>query len=139
MFFCNTNFYNWMMAYCSCGTDYLYTIFCCIVFYVVDIFLKPFSHFNFRLRVTKLLLVGLGGLGSEVCKNIVLAGIKAITLMDDQKITEEDFFSQFLVTRDDLGKNVSRPSVTLHKNYSLIYDIHKHFLRASTFQLTSQI
>lgn len=64
-----------------------------------------------RLRVTKLLLVGLGGLGSEVCKNIVLAGIKAITLMDDQNITEEDFFSQFLVTRDDLGKNRATASV----------------------------
>lgn len=63
-------------------------------------------NFFFRLRVTKMLLVGLGGLGAEVCKNIVLAGIKSITLMDDQIVTEADFFSQFLITREDVGKNV---------------------------------
>lgn len=64
-----------------------------------------------RLRVTKMLLVGLGGLGAEVCKNIVLAGIKSITLMDDHKLTEDDFFSQFLITREDIGKNRATASV----------------------------
>ncbi|PIK34706.1 putative SUMO-activating enzyme subunit 1 [Apostichopus japonicus] len=63
------------------------------------------------LRVTKMLLVGLGGLGAEVCKNIVLAGIKSITLMDDQNVTEADFFSQFLITREDVGKNRATASV----------------------------
>ncbi|PIK62693.1 putative SUMO-activating enzyme subunit 1 [Apostichopus japonicus] len=64
-----------------------------------------------RLRVTKMLLVGLGGLGAEVCKNIVLAGIKSITLMDDQNVTEADFFSQFLITREEVGKNRATASV----------------------------
>jgi len=31
------------------------------------------------------LLIGVGGLGAEVAKNIVLAGVRSLTLLDDQK------------------------------------------------------
>lgn len=37
---------------------------------------------NFRLRAASVLLVGLRGLGAEVAKNIVLSGIKSLTLLD---------------------------------------------------------
>ena len=40
-----------------------------------------------RLRQAKVLVAGLGGLGSEVVKNVVLAGVKAITLLDDKDVT----------------------------------------------------
>ncbi|XP_064602598.1 SUMO-activating enzyme subunit 1-like isoform X2 [Liolophura sinensis] len=58
-----------------------------------------------RLRSAKVLLAGLRGLGAEVAKNIVLAGIKSLTLLDDTLVSEEDACSQFLVSRDDVGKN----------------------------------
>jgi len=32
------------------------------------------------------LLIGVGGLGAEVAKNIVLAGVRSLTLLDDQKV-----------------------------------------------------
>jgi ubiquitin-like 1-activating enzyme E1 A len=51
--------------------------------------------------------VGLNGLGAEICKNIVLCGVKALTLLDDQVVTTQDFTAQFLIPRTDLGKNVS--------------------------------
>ena len=35
-----------------------------------------------RLRASRVLLVGVRGLGAEVAKNIVLAGIKSITMLD---------------------------------------------------------
>ncbi|KAH3844301.1 SUMO-activating enzyme subunit 1-like [Dreissena polymorpha] len=58
-----------------------------------------------RLRAAKVLLVGVRGLGAEVTKNIVLAGIKSITLLDHALVTKEDSTSNFLVARDDIGKN----------------------------------
>lgn len=33
-----------------------------------------------------MLLIGVGGLGAEVAKNIVLAGVRSLTLLDDQKV-----------------------------------------------------
>ena len=61
---------------------------------------------DFRLRASKVLLVGLSGLGAEICKNIVLCGVKSLTLLDDQVVTLKDFTAQFLIPRTDLGKNV---------------------------------
>uniref|UniRef100_A0A1B6HHU5 SUMO-activating enzyme subunit 1 n=1 Tax=Homalodisca liturata TaxID=320908 RepID=A0A1B6HHU5_9HEMI len=58
-----------------------------------------------RLRASTVLLIGLKGLGAEFCKNVILAGIKAITLMDDGDSTQEDAFYQFLIPRDQIGKN----------------------------------
>ena len=57
------------------------------------------------------MLVGIKGLGAEICKNLVLSGVKSVTIADPHPVNEEDFVSQFLVQRQDLGKNVS-----LHHN-----------------------
>ncbi|XP_054265584.1 SUMO-activating enzyme subunit 1 [Macrosteles quadrilineatus] len=64
-----------------------------------------------RLRAATVLLIGLKGLGAEFCKNIVLAGIKSITLMDDKNATEEEKFSQFLIPREKLGSNRAAASL----------------------------
>ncbi len=62
-----------------------------------------------------MLLLGLTGLGAEVAKNIILAGIKSIVLLDPSQVTEEDQCSQFLVAREDVGKNVSMyTDITVH-------------------------
>ncbi|XP_072163927.1 SUMO-activating enzyme subunit 1-like [Diadema setosum] len=58
-----------------------------------------------RLRASSILLVGLGGLGAEVCKNVVLAGVKSVTLMDSEVLSKNDSSSQFLASREDCGKN----------------------------------
>lgn len=47
------------------------------------------------------------GLGAEICKNLVLSGVKSVTIVDPSPVNEQDFVSQFLVQRQDLGKNVS--------------------------------
>ena len=33
-----------------------------------------------------MLLVGLGGLGAEVAKNLILAGVKGLTMLDHEKV-----------------------------------------------------
>jgi ubiquitin-like 1-activating enzyme E1 A len=58
-----------------------------------------------RLRTSRVLIAGMQGLGAEIAKNVVLAGVKSIMLMDHTSISEEDICSQFLVVRGDLGKN----------------------------------
>jgi len=58
-----------------------------------------------RLRGSRILVIGMSGLGAEVCKNIVLAGIKSLTMLDSTTVTTKDFTSNFLIPRDQLGKN----------------------------------
>lgn len=65
------------------------------------------KNYIFRLRASRVLLVGIKGIGAEICKNLVLSGVKSITLMDFGQVDEQDFVAQFLVQREDLGKNVS--------------------------------
>jgi len=40
----------------------------------------------YRLRAARVLLIGVGGLGAEVAKNVVLAGVQSLTLLDDQSV-----------------------------------------------------
>jgi ubiquitin-like 1-activating enzyme E1 A len=53
-------------------------------------------------------LIGLQGFGAEICKNIILAGVKAVTILDGGVVNDEDACSQFLAARDQLGKNVRK-------------------------------
>ena len=54
---------------------------------------------------SRLLLIGVGGLGAEIAKNIILSGVKSVTLLDHKNITEDDKCSQFLLDHSDIGKN----------------------------------
>lgn len=59
-----------------------------------------------RMRKAKVLLVTIRALGNEVAKNLVLAGIGSLTIVDPGRVTEEDVSSQFFVTAEGIGKNV---------------------------------
>lgn len=59
------------------------------------------------MRAAKILLIGLNGFGAEVAKNIILAGIKSITFLDHRSVTQIDRCSQFLLSVDQIGENVS--------------------------------
>ena len=45
------------------------------------------------------------GLSAEVCKNIVLAGVKSLTILDHSRVTSEDAANRFLVSKE--GEYVS--------------------------------
>jgi len=57
-----------------------------------------------KIRSADLLVVGLAGLATEVVKNLVLAGINSITLIDDKSVTNHDMLSN-LFTRNQVGIN----------------------------------
>ena len=62
------------------------------------------------MRGASVLIVTLRGLASEVCKNIVLAGIGSLTLLDDQDVSEEDLGSGYFYRDEEVGQKVSRQS-----------------------------
>ncbi|KAK5944666.1 E1 ubiquitin-activating protein aos1 [Knufia obscura] len=57
------------------------------------------------IRNANILLIGMKALGNEIAKNLVLAGIGSLTILDHENVVEEDLGSQFLITEDDVGKN----------------------------------
>jgi ubiquitin-like 1-activating enzyme E1 A len=59
-----------------------------------------------RMRKAKVLLITVKALGNEVAKNLVLAGIGSLTIVDPGDVTEKDVSSQFFVTQEERGKNV---------------------------------
>ena len=58
-----------------------------------------------RLRSANILLIGMKALANEVAKNLVLAGIGALTVLDHEPVREEDLCSQFFVSEEHLGQN----------------------------------
>ncbi|GAV53535.1 hypothetical protein ZYGR_0AK00370 [Zygosaccharomyces rouxii] len=56
-----------------------------------------------RMRSAKVLLIGLGSLGTEICKNVVLCGLGHLTILDDSVVQEEDLGSQFFISSEDVG------------------------------------
>jgi ubiquitin-activating enzyme E1 len=53
---------------------------------------------------SRVLLVGLNPLGTEIAKNLVLSGIGMLTLADNQKITDNDFGNYYIST-NNINKN----------------------------------
>lgn len=51
-----------------------------------------------RLRGSRVLLAGLGGLGAEVAKNLILAGVKGLTLLDHEQVNKQNEHKQIQMT-----------------------------------------
>ncbi|KAM1051387.1 hypothetical protein TB2_032498 [Malus domestica] len=58
-----------------------------------------------RLFASNILVSGMQGLGAEIAKNLVLAGVKSVTLHDDGVVELWDLSSNFFFSEEDVGKN----------------------------------
>lgn len=58
-----------------------------------------------RMASSDVLISGLGGLGVEIAKNVILGGVKSVTLHDNAVCQVSDLGSQFYLTEADVGKN----------------------------------
>lgn len=58
-----------------------------------------------RMQNADVLISGLGGLGVEIAKNIILGGIKSLTLHDSNDCTVRDLSSQFYLNKCCIGRN----------------------------------
>ncbi|XP_044501509.1 SUMO-activating enzyme subunit 1B-1-like [Mangifera indica] len=54
-----------------------------------------------RLSKSHILVCGMKGTVAEFCKNIVLAGVGSLTLVDDRLVTDEAFSANFLIPPDE--------------------------------------
>jgi molybdopterin/thiamine biosynthesis adenylyltransferase len=77
-----------------------------------------------------ILLLGLGGLGVEIAKNIVLSGCREFAVWDDQETQWSDLSGQFFLGEADLGK--SRLEGTIYKLQEL-----NHYVKVSKFDYNS--
>ncbi|BBN14566.1 ubiquitin-like 1-activating enzyme E1 A [Marchantia polymorpha subsp. ruderalis] len=57
-----------------------------------------------RLSKARVLVVGIYGVIAETCKNLVLAGVGSLTLMDDTPVTLDSAASNFLIYVDEINK-----------------------------------
>jgi ubiquitin-like 1-activating enzyme E1 A len=58
-----------------------------------------------KLRRANILLIGIKGLGSEIAKNLVLAGVGVLTILDHEPVKAEDLGTQFFVRETQIGQN----------------------------------
>ncbi|KAL3171995.1 hypothetical protein MRX96_043672 [Rhipicephalus microplus] len=58
-----------------------------------------------RLAQSDVLISGMGGLGVEIAKNVVLAGVRSVTIHDEQVCTGVDLSSQYFLGEASVGEN----------------------------------
>ncbi len=64
-----------------------------------------------RMMASRVLLVGCSGLGAEVAKNCILAGISSITLCDPLPVNSFDLGGNFYLSEKDVASGQSRASL----------------------------
>jgi ubiquitin-like 1-activating enzyme E1 A len=66
------------------------------------------------MRNVSILLVTMRALANEVAKNLVLAGIGSLTVLDPDDVVEDDLGSQFFISDPHVGQNVGFDLNTFH-------------------------
>lgn len=79
-----------------------------------------------RMGVANVLIIGLNGLGVEIAKNIILAGVKSVTLHDDTPASHLDLASQFYLTENDIGQPRAQASSKKLAELNPYVHVHHH-------------
>lgn len=58
-----------------------------------------------RMQASNVLICGMSGLGVEIAKNIVLGGVKSVTIHDTVNTSLDDLSAQFYLSEAHLGRN----------------------------------
>lgn len=58
-----------------------------------------------KIQAANVLLITMRALANEIAKNLVLAGIGSLTLVDDQKVSEADLGAEFFLSEENIGEN----------------------------------
>ncbi|RWS28761.1 SUMO-activating enzyme subunit 1-like protein [Leptotrombidium deliense] len=78
-----------------------------------------------KLRKSNVLLIGLSCVGSEITKNLVLCGLKSLTIIDDKVVNKYNSLSH-LFTRQTLGENRGKVSESHIRALNPMVDILTH-------------
>ena len=74
------------------------------------------------MRNSTILVIRLRGVATESIKNMVLAGIGTLVVVDGEDVAEEDLGAGFFYRDEDFGKNVRRLDFERARIWSLIAD-----------------
>ncbi|CAJ0951874.1 unnamed protein product [Ranitomeya imitator] len=85
-----------------------------------------------RMQNSNVLISGMGGLGVEIAKNIILGGVKSVTVHDQANTEWGDLSSQFYLREEDIGKN--RADVSLPRLAELNTYVPLVILAGSTLE-----
>lgn len=66
-----------------------------------------------RMASSSVLLVGVDGVGVEIAKNLILAGLKSVTLYDPVPAATTDLAAQFYLTHDHVASRTGRAAASL--------------------------
>ncbi|KAI1167441.1 hypothetical protein F5B18DRAFT_440418 [Nemania serpens] len=58
-----------------------------------------------KIQAANILLISMKALANEIAKNLVLAGIGSLTIVDDHIVTEADLGAQFFLSQENVGQN----------------------------------
>ncbi|KAK7802674.1 hypothetical protein U0070_011610 [Myodes glareolus] len=75
------------------------------------------------LRASRVLIVGMKGLGAEIAKNLILAGVKGLTMLDHEQVSSEDHGAQFLIRTGSVGQNRAEASLERAQNLNPMVDV----------------
>lgn len=64
-----------------------------------------------RMATSDILISGIGGLGIEIAKNVILGGVKSVTIHDTVECKIGDLAAQYYLTEADVGKNRAEASL----------------------------
>lgn len=73
------------------------------------------------MRNATVLVVKLGGVATEAIKNVVLAGIGKLIIVDDETVREEDLGAGFFLRDSDVGRKVSRDAPPLQRDTDILW------------------
>lgn len=104
-----------------------------------------------KMSNSNILILGLNGLGVEIAKDIVLAGVKSVTLYDPTPTTIKDLGTQFFLNENDIGKSRalstqpklaelnSYVQVLVHPSDNLFEDVNSIESKISQYQVVVAI
>lgn len=96
-------------------------------------------HAQQKIRNANVLLITMKGLGNEIAKNLVLAGIGSLTIIDHENVTEADLGAQFLVSEEEghVGMNRAQASLAaiqkLNPRVSVLVDTDDVRLKTASY------
>ncbi|KAI1393914.1 uncharacterized protein F4822DRAFT_386366 [Hypoxylon trugodes] len=64
-----------------------------------------------KIQSANIVLITMKALANEIAKNLVLAGIGSLTIIDDQIVTEADLGAQFFLSEENIGQSRAEAAV----------------------------
>lgn len=91
-----------------------------------------------KMQQSTVLIAGMNGLGAEIAKNTILAGVKSVTILDNTIVKINDLSSNFYLTQESVGKQ-TRAQCSINQLKSLNPYVKVNYIEDKTVELENLI